>query len=155
MSKKNKNNSLHLTRKEIEKQRRAIEKQERLIRSQCTHTKHNGSLALELYSGTSEGRCTICGEEFNVAPISMAELQKSIQVVHNAIQQCRIFGDGSDDKKLVTLLGETDYNVTNIVHALYKQVSTEYMRSNNKGKKKPKKQQNSFGSYSNGRFSTL
>ena len=145
-----------MSTKAIAKERKEIERREREIRSQCSHTNHKGDFVLDFFGNGSDARCKICGEEFNMDPINNQELKNAINVVHNAIQQCRSFSDACEDVNIVTMLGRADYNVTALLPALYRNVSKEFYKgSNNKKNKNKKKQHDSFGGYSNGRFSSL
>ena len=117
MSKKK---DLLMSKKEIAKIRKEAEKQERLIKTQCSHQNHKGKLTIRPIGRNGEYVCDVCGEEFNMNQISAQDLHAAITVVHNAIQQCRSFADEEDDAKIIKALGETDYNITYVLNAMYK-----------------------------------
>lgn len=152
MSKKK---DLEITKKDIARRRKEIEKEERLIKTQCAHQNHKGRLTIHPIGNRGEYQCDICGEEFNIQPISSQELSAAINVVHNAIQQCRAFADVEEDLKIIKALGETDYNITYILSPLYKKTTNQYGKGNGKKKNKNKQREESFGSYGNGSFSSF
>lgn len=153
MSKKK---DLMITKKDIAKRRKEIEKEERLIKTQCCHQNHKGKLTVFPIGNKGEYKCSVCGEEFNMNPISSNELKTAINVVHNAIQQCRSFADADEEAKIIKALGETDYNLTYVLDSLYRKTINHYAKAS--GGKKNKKNNNrddDFGSYGNGSFSSF
>lgn len=150
-----KNKDIMMSKKEIMRAKKETEKQERLIKSLCAHQKKNGKLAVRPIGNRGDYICEICDEEFNMNPVSSQDLQAAIQVVHNAIQQCRAWSDIESDEKIIRALGETDYNIGYVLPALYKKILTHYSKDGKKKNKNNNHREDEFGSYANGRFSSF
>lgn len=143
--KKGKEDSFQSSLKGLEAQRKELEKRAAKLKAKCSHKGKSGKLKLNRLKG-SYVVCDKCGEVFDLNTINQDELERSIEVVHNALQQvrCMTRQDKESDVELCQIYGDIDYNIKNL--------GTVYAKLHNKvgnGKNKHKKQNNEYGYYGN------
>lgn len=131
--------------KDIMATKREMERQIRVMASQCTHRNGKGKLKLEPVGG-SKFRCKICDSTIDLGEISNADLAKAQEILHNALQQIRVFAHPGTDDKMINELGTLDFNIQE-TEELYRRLKSTFGRDPYQGKKKNKNNNDSFGQY--------
>lgn len=120
----------------------------------CDHTKKDGQINLKQLQGTTYGKdgeiityrkgdckCKHCHTQFNVRRISEQKLKEAAEIMHDAINQIKVFNHskkGHRDPELVTHLGRTDLDTMKIV-MVYSKMFLEKGKHKKKNKKNKKK----------------
>lgn len=132
---------------DLKEAQKAIAKKIEKAKIPCSHTNENGKIKIRfLNEGNTKVQCKRCGSIFDFRTISMEDLRDAIGVIHNAINQIKALSDKPvEEKKLIKLLGEMDYNLIN-VEEIYENCTRSYNKHGNK-KKKKKNNYDSFGQF--------
>jgi uncharacterized Zn-finger protein len=158
MSKENNNKKKNLFRdklNKIEQVRREMEKERKKIVVECAHQNEKGKLKIYPVNEHGEYECKYCKARFNMNPLSQADIKDASKVIHDAIQQVRCYSDPDEDEKLIRLLGELDFNLSE-TSELYERVVSVYGRGNGKKKDgKNKNRESDFGGYASGSLSFI
>ena len=120
---------------ELKEAERKFRRDRKKIAIACPHQKDNGKLKIRYINDRGDCECLICGERFNMVPISENDLKDALSTLHYAIQQIRCLADAGSDRDVIKLLGELDYNTGETLD-LYKRFVTMYGKNkkNNRGK---------------------
>ena len=132
----------------IEEQKELAKKIEK-AKIPCSHTNANGKIKVRFLDGGTKVQCKKCHEIFDFGTISLDELKRAVNIVVNAGNQIKALSDSPDEeRKYIKAIGETIYNVKNIVD-VYESV-TGKMGKNNKKNKKKNRDYDAFGQYGAG-----
>lgn len=121
--------------------KKKLEKEIKRIAVPCSHLNKKGELKVELSDGVA--KCKKCGLRFGLDQYSSDTVRESVRVVHDVLNQLKVFSDSpDDDNDLIRSLGELDFNLSSI-EELYSRMLEEQGR----GKKKKKNNDyDAFGS---------
>lgn len=123
----------------------------------CSHTHPDNTFNLKIYKKDvikdangnfvkvkqGDCRCKHCHTEFNLAVISEKDMKNAIEIVHNMINQIKVFSGKHDKKKdlaYITELGRQDVQAMKLAT-----VYSKLFLSKGKHKKKNKKKKNAYG----------
>lgn len=145
MGDKKKNNNF-ASMSDILEEKKKLDKKLAKVAIPCSHTNDKGKLKIE-FLDNGLARCKKCGSVFSFETISHDSLDKAVRTVHNAINQIKALTEDPDrEQGVINSLGQLDYNLKETAE-LYKKTVSNYGKG---GKKKNKKQYDSFGSYGAG-----
>lgn len=118
------------------------------LRVPCSHTKKNGKLKCHFIPGGKDDtlvECERCGARFNMAAIRRESLEGAITVLHNAINQIKVFANNpdadEDERRVIIRLGKIDRDLKEILKVYGRTV----LENGKDGKKKKKKSGDNFG----------
>ena len=141
-----KNDNYYADKKSLLEEQRELEKKIAKMKIPCSHTSNKGKVKVD-FEANGLGKCKICGTKFRFDIIDLNDLDKAIMIVHNAINQVKVFSDDPNrERKVIIKLGELDYNLSEL-RELYKRASKDL---GNGKKKKNKSHDDQFGSYGTG-----
>jgi coenzyme F420-reducing hydrogenase beta subunit len=140
----------------MEQVRRELEKEQKKLVVECSHQNEKGKLKIYQINEQGEYQCKYCKQTFNMDPLSQADIKAATKIMHDAIQQVRCYSDPTEDEKLIRLLGELDFNLSETAE-LYERVASTYGKGNGKKNKKNKNKGdgNDFGAYGAGQLSFI
>lgn len=144
----------------VQEMRANADREEKKIRASCAHQNKNDKIIVQLVSDISNDPnvsptavvCPECGERFDLQQYAAADVSQAVSVLHDVIQQIRLYSKQSSDRDNNILLGKLDADNQEIPN-LYKRVVDTYNRGGNRGRnnrnKDRNKTQSSFGSFGN------
>lgn len=134
---------------DLKEAQKAISKKIEKAKIPCSHTNENGKIKIKFLDDSTRVQCKKCGAMFDFKTVDMDTLNDAIRIVHNAINQVKVLSDNpSEDKKVIRLLGELDYNLGNLSE-LYEATTKSFNKNKNK-KKKKNRDYDSFGQFGAG-----
>jgi hypothetical protein len=137
----------------INEAQKEFEKERKKVIIHCAHQNDSGKLKIKPINEKGDYECKYCHVEFNMNTIQENDIKDACKTLHNAIQQIRSFSDSEDDAKLITVLGELDFNLQETAE-LYDRIVNAYGK-NKKNKKKKYNDRDDFGSYGVGSISFI
>lgn len=133
---------------EIEQLLRKAERERRKVAAECSHQSEKGKLKLNaLHNG--EFQCKLCKERFSMDIIDRTQIEKSVDILNNAIQQIRCFSDPTENEQVIRRLGEMAFNLKE-VSSLYERIVESSTRGNKHKNKNKHKNEDDFGSWGGG-----
>jgi hypothetical protein len=137
--------------------RRELEKEHKKLIVECPHQNEKGKLKISQVNEHGEYECKFCKQRFNMDPLTQTDIKAAQKILHDAIQQIRCYSEPESDDKLIRLLGELDYNLSE-TSELYERVVSVYGRGNGNKKNKNKNKDrggNDMGGYGTGQLSFI